>query len=420
MDAANPLCRCFLLAAALFAVIGCQTEEASRIAPITRGQMPPADPLAPIAPPLTPPVSSSPSGPVMPAVVGAPVVGTPVPADAKGAVVRTGFTTGKTIGSSVDLLRAAVPRVRIVARVGETNVITDQEVIEAVYQQYHQLAGLDERTRTTKQKEMYTLVLRKTIERELILDDMYAKLKKANKPQVIEEIKEFASSSADRQLRMFRADSGAKSDEEFAAMLRVQGLTIPVIRRQMERQLMAEQYISSALKEKSRRVGLGEVRDYYDKHAAEFQSPDRVKWLHLFVAIKNHPTPQAAYNHAAALGQKAAGGADFAALAMQFDEGLAKQQKGFGTGEKRGEVLPADVEPTVWELKPGQTSGVIQTPTGFHIVKVAERDYAGTQPFDTAVQTKIRDRLNKQHSEAEYRKLVEELWRKGVVSVFEE
>ena len=416
MDAANPLCRCFLLAA--LAAAGCQSDEASRIAPIRRGQMP-ADPLAPrapLAPPTASPPAFAPAGPV-----GAPVIGSAVPVGGGGStVVRTGFTTAKSVASSVDLLRAAVPRIKIVARVGETNVITDQEVIEGVYQQFHQLAALDGRARGAKQKELYDLVLRKTIERELILDDMYAKLKKANKPQVIEEIKEFASAAADRQLRAFRADSGARSDDEFAAILRAQGLTAEVVRRQMERQMMAEQYVASALKEKVQRAGLGEVRRYYDAHPDEFRAPDRVKWQHVFVSFRNHATPQAAHAHAAALAQKAAAGADFAALATQYDEGLAKHQKGFGTGELRGEVLPADVGPTVWALKPGQVSGLVQTPTGYHVVKVVEREYAGVKPFDAAVQNKIRDQISKANSEAEYKKLVDELWRKGVVRVFEE
>jgi parvulin-like peptidyl-prolyl isomerase len=105
---------------------------------------------------------------------------------------------------------------------------------------------------------------------------------------------------------------------------------------------------------------------------------------------------------------------------MKYDDGVAKQQKGFGTGEKRGEILPADVEPTVWALKPGQISNVIQTPTGYHIVRVVEREFAGVQPFDTKVQGKLRDKLNDSNYETEYKKLVEQLWRKGVVRIVEE
>ncbi len=439
MDAANPLCRCLLLAVGLAAVMGCQTDRADLIAPIPRGQMPqPVDPLAPVAPLAPPsnpvagsPVPYTPIGPaapakpdgvsVVPELGSGPVAGSPVPTDLKGPLVqKTGFTAPKGITTAADALRVSVPRIKVVAIVGANNVITDQEVAEGVYQQYHQLATLDGHARSARQKEMYTIVLRKTIERELILDEMYAKLKKANKLNIVEEIKEFATQAADRQLRAFRTAEGAKSEDEFAAILRTQGLTVQVIRRQMERQLMAEQYVSSALKEKGRRAGLAEIRDYYDKHPTEFQAPDRVKWQHLFIATKNYATPRAAYDRAAALWQQAANGADFGAIAVQFDEGFAKQQKGFGTGEKRKEIQPADLEDTVWAIKAGQSSGVIQTPTGYHVVKVVERDYAGVQPFDAAVQNKIREKLSRASMETEYKKLVEELWRKGVVQVFEQ
>ena len=313
MEAANPLCRLLLLAVGLAAVIGCQSDGPMAKA---RGQLPP-EPIAPIAPPPMPPGSPSsftpiaplaPSAPltpgavspgVVPAIPGAAVPGSPVSPTAKGPVVGAGFTGTKNIGTAAEMLKTGVPRVKVVAIVGANNVITDQEVIESVWQQNDELAKLDGRAREAKQKEFYTAALRRTIERELILDEMYAKLKKANKMNVIDEIKDFATQSADRQLRAFRTDSGAKSDDEFAAMLRSQGLTVQVIRRQIERQMMAEQYVSSALKEKGRRTGLGEVRDYYDKHPDEFETPDRVKWQHIFVATKNYATPRAAYDRAA-------------------------------------------------------------------------------------------------------------------------
>ena len=421
MDAANPLCRCLLLSLALVALNGCMSERADKVAPgaFARGQQPqPTDPLAPRAP-LAPP---APGAPIVSPVGGTPVVGSPVgplAPDARGPIVPTGLTGPvKTAVNAADLLRNSVPRVKIVARIGENNVITDQEVIEGVYQQYRELAALDGHARNAKQKQMYDQVLRKTIERELILDEMYTKLKKANKMNIIDEIKELATTSTDRQLRAFRKDTGAGSDEEFAAILRTQGLTVQVIRRQMERQFMAEQYVSSMLKEKARRAGLGEVRDYYDRHPNEFQTPDRVRWQHLFVALKNYPNAQAAYDRIAALAQQA-NGADFGALSAKYDEGFAKHQKGFGSGEKRNEIQPADLEATVWTLKPGQMSGILQTPTGYHLVKVVERDYSGVRPFDADLQNKIRDKITRAQMEIEYNKLVDELWRKGVVRVFE-
>jgi parvulin-like peptidyl-prolyl isomerase len=248
---------------------------------------------------------------------------------------------------------------------------------------------------------------------------MYTKLKKNGKMNIIDEIKEFAAQAADKQLREIRKAYELKSEDEFKQILRLQGLTMPVIRRQIERQVMAEQYVTSLLKEKGHRVGLSEMREYYDAHPDEFKAPDRVKWQHLFVSRARHGSAQAARDRAEEVRRKAVRGDDFAALVKQHDDGFAAKQNGFGTGEKRGEIQPIDLEQVVWSLKPGQMSEVIETPTGYHVVKVVERDYAGLRPFDSKVQGQIRDKLNRKLREAEYKKLVEELWRKGVVRVFE-
>ena len=58
-------------------------------------------------------------------------------------------------------------------------------------------------------------------------------------------------------------------------------------------------------------------------------------------------------------------------------------------------------------------SGVLQTATGFHIVKVVERTYASLVPFDVKVQTRIRDKLAAEINKAEMRKMVEDLSRRA-------
>src|SRR5262245_46708468 len=289
--------------------------------------MPPDGPLAPVAPP--------PSG-VVPAIPGPIVSGSPVPSEQKGpAIIKTGYASVPKVANVTELLKTGASRVKVVAVVGASNLVTDQEVVEAMRQRLSEFQGLEGSARITKEKEVYATELRKTIERELILDEMYSKLKKAGKMQVIEEIKDFASSLADRQLREIRKFYGLQSEDEFQMVLRMQGLTMPVIRRQIERQVMADQYIGSLLREKGRRVGLSEIHAYYDAHPNEVQSPDRVKWQQLFVSFTKHPTPQAAYNHAEGIRQKAASGTDFVALVKQYDDGFAGKQNGFGTGEKR-------------------------------------------------------------------------------------
>jgi parvulin-like peptidyl-prolyl isomerase len=419
MEAATPLFRVSLLAAALAGVIGCKSDAGVK----ARSQAPPLEPLAPLAPPPTPPTPAggiSPITPLTPGGAPAAVAGSPVAAEKGPPVVATGYAVGAKKLTPAELLKAGTPQVKVVAIVGRDNVITDQEVIESVWQQNDELAKLEGRAREVRKQELYAAALRKTIERELVLDEMYTKLKKADKLRVVDEIKELAVQATDKQIRTIKSKVGLKTDDELNDWLRLQGLTLPVFRRQFERQMMSQQYIGSMLREKGRRVGLAEIRDYYDKHPDEFKSPDRVKWQHIFVSAARHASPQAAQAHAEAIRQSAAGGTDFAGLSKQYDDGVAGKQGGFGAGESRGEIQPADVEPTVWALKPGQVSGLIPTPTGFHIVKVVEREYAGVLPFDPKTQGKIRDKLNDAFYEADMKKMIDELWRKGVVRILEE
>jgi len=63
-------------------------------------------------------------------------------------------------------------------------------------------------------------------------------------------------------------------------------------------------------------------------------------------------------------------GADFAALAFEYDP-VARGDLGWFP---RGYLLEPEVEETAFELEPGQYSGVVETKTGYHIIFVVERD----------------------------------------------
>lgn len=389
MDAVNPV-RWLFLAAAIAAVLGCTSDGTAAKA---RGQGPVA-PLAPVAPP--------------PVVPGAPVAPE---------VTKAGYAVAPGAAAGVEPIKGSVPQVKVVALVGASSLVTDQEVVEAVRQRMGELNGLDPVARKEKEKEMYAAQLRSIIARELILDEMYTKLKKGGKAALIDDIKDYAGKSADFTVRGIRKNF--PTDEAFKEYLDSQGITVPILKRQFERQTMASEYVRSALKDKARTPGLADLRDYFDTHPDEFKSSDKVLWLDVFISFRKHPSDRAAYDHAQTVLQQAALGADFPALSKKYDDGLSGNQGGVGIGIERGKILPPDVEGTVWALKPGEVSDLIATPVGYHIVKVVKREYAGQRPFDAKVQNEVREKLMRKYRDVEEQKLIEELWRKGPVRLID-
>ena len=88
------------------------------------------------------------------------------------------------------------------------------------------------------------------------------------------------------------------------------------------------------------------------------------------------PTPQArqaARQQAEAVRVRAAGGEDFAALAAQATQEPGGKERGGDLGWfGRGRMM-AQFEEAAFKLQPGQISPVVETPYGYHVIKVEDR-----------------------------------------------
>jgi hypothetical protein len=308
----------------------------------------------------------------------------------------------------------ATRQIRPVALVGTDAVITDDEVWQMVRHRQAEFAKLDKDERAAKEAALFRQELRGLVERELVIAELTAKLKK-NAPHKWEELKEQVANDVTVQLKRIRKSMGSPSDADFAQILTAQRLTPEGIRRQFERAALKDMYLGNFLREKKREFGLAEVRQYYDDHPDEFVAEDRAKWQDLFLAAGQFASPEACRQAAADLARQARGGADFVALVRQHGHGDSKLRDGEGIGARRGEVRPAELEAAVFALRAGQVSDPLPTDTGYHVVKVLEREVAGRKPFDAAAQQAIRSKLLQRYREGEVRRLIDDLWRKTTV-----
>jgi len=68
------------------------------------------------------------------------------------------------------------------------------------------------------------------------------------------------------------------------------------------------------------------------------------------------------------------GGEDFAFLAKEYSEDVSSRERGGDMGFFPRGIMPPEVEDAVFSLEVGETSEIIQSQFGFHIVQVLERE----------------------------------------------
>jgi peptidyl-prolyl cis-trans isomerase D len=130
-------------------------------------------------------------------------------------------------------------------------------------------------------------------------------------------------------------------------------------------------------------VSSKEIEDYYQTNKEKFGQPKRVKARHILIKAEAQDKEGSAKakQKAESIREEAAKGKDFAQLAKQYSEDPGTKDRGGEIGYiSKGMVVP-EFEEAAFSMKVGEISSAIQTPYGFHILKVDEIQEASTQPL---------------------------------------
>jgi peptidyl-prolyl cis-trans isomerase D len=137
-------------------------------------------------------------------------------------------------------------------------------------------------------------------------------------------------------------------------------------------------------------VSAKEIEDYYQNNKEKFGQPKRVKVRHILIKAEDQDKEAwaKAKQKAESIREEAAKGKDFAQLAKKYSEDPGTKDRGGEIGFiSKGMVVP-EFEQAAFSMKAGEISNVIQTPYGFHILKVEEIQEASTQPLE-----KVKDQI---------------------------
>lgn len=304
------------------------------------------------------------------------------------------------------------PRAALAVRVNGAPIY-EWEVVQAVCMRLAEWINHDDRA--GRIKTIYQQELRKLIERELILNEIPELIrKKYDRKDALITFRYNAVAEADRRIDEIMKRAGVRSEDELQTALRQQGLSLTGVRRWAERGHMMSAYVAEIVRPKLG-VGDAEMKKYYDERPKEFTVAESVKWQDLFVRFDLFENQDDARGYAEWL-RDSLKEKDIAKL-LQYDQGTSKDTQGLGFGEKPGEINPPELEPVIFAMKTGEVK-VVDFGTGFHVIRIAERTKAGRRPFaDADVQREIRERLQSEKGEQEYRKLVDSLWEKSKTAI---
>lgn len=126
-----------------------------------------------------------------------------------------------------------------------------------------------------------------------------------------------------------------------------------------------------------------QILSYYNSNKDQFRTKERVKARHILISVLNKPKDEIPKLKAKAediLKQIKAGG-DFAKLAEQNSDDKSNASKGGDLGwVSRGQMVP-EFEKATFALNKGQTSDVVTTNYGFHVVQALDKEEARLRPL---------------------------------------
>jgi peptidyl-prolyl cis-trans isomerase D len=140
-----------------------------------------------------------------------------------------------------------------------------------------------------------------------------------------------------------------------------------------------------------------DLRRAYQAAGERFRIPERVHVRHILLKTSEKSKDELPKIEAKAkdLLKQVRGGADFADLAKKNSEDPGSAVKGGDLDwVTRGQTVP-NFEKTAFSLKPKETSDLIKTEYGFHIIQVLEKETARVRPFEE-VKKDLADELKRQ------------------------
>jgi hypothetical protein len=305
---------------------------------------------------------------------------------------------------------------RVLAIVGGRPILVGDILYEVNEMIEQHARSAPETIKQAQRQELVPRMLPKFIDHELMYVDTVRGLPEGAD---IDKITESLGKTFDEEaLPKILEKSGVDSPLKFDAQLRAMSSSLRQYRQAWINDQFMKYFVSQKLNA-DEEISLKQLRDYYDQHVADFQFPAKARWEQLEVRFDRVPDRKAARRMISEMGNQVVFGAPLDAVAKQHSHDLKAEQGGQQGWVTKGSLAADALDKAIFEIPLNELSDVIETPTGFHIIRVLERTSAGAKPFRDA-QVQIKEKLSQAQREKKFEDYITKLRREIPIEVVDQ
>jgi peptidyl-prolyl cis-trans isomerase D len=153
-------------------------------------------------------------------------------------------------------------------------------------------------------------------------------------------------------------------------------------------------------------VSAEDIQRHYEDNQQQYSTPEQVRASHILFKTEGKDDAAVKKQAEEVLAKVKAPRADFATLANQYtEEEVGKTRGGDLDFFERGRMAK-EFEDAAFALQPGEISGVVKSPFGYHIIKVTDRKPASKRSLEE-VRAQIEDQIKWERAQNEAQGIVD-------------
>ncbi|HUV77042.1 MAG TPA: peptidylprolyl isomerase [Desulfobacterales bacterium] len=208
------------------------------------------------------------------------------------------------------------------------------------------------------------------------------------------------------------------NEDEFKAALLEMKISEAELKSQIRKGIAIQQFVDKDLVQDVK-VSQKEVEDFYKNNPDMFNQSEQVKASHILIKVDTKADKSAkdqANKKIKEIQKKLEDGEDFVALAKEYSEGPSNVNGGdLGYFERGRMVKP--FEDVAFKLKPGEVSDMVETPFGYHLIKVVDKKPESVVSYENAKE-RIAQYLEQEKKEKALKRNIEDMRQKAVIKTF--